>query len=59
MKSKNASCSSGVGLANARARLLHLFGLAATLALTQEDADTVLAEVRIPVPTATAAISNE
>lgn len=45
--------STGVGLANARARLLHLFGPAAALALSQIDPDTVLAEVRIPI-TATA-----
>jgi LytS/YehU family sensor histidine kinase len=51
--------STGVGLANARARLLNLFGPAATLALSQADADTVLAEVRIPVSAATPALSIE
>ena len=45
--------STGVGLVNARARLLHLFGPAASLGLSQVDPDTVLAEVRIPI-TATA-----
>lgn len=51
--------STGVGLANARARLLHLFGPAATLALSQADAATVLAEVRIPVSAATPVLSIE
>lgn len=51
--------STGVGLANARARLLHLFGPAATLVLSQSGADTVLAEVRIPVSAATPVLPLE
>ena len=42
--------STGLGLANARARLLHLFGPAASLTLAQASADLVVAEARIPVP---------
>jgi hypothetical protein len=44
-----ASESTGLGIANARARLLHLFGPAASLTLAQTSDDLVVAEARIPV----------
>ncbi len=46
---RTGSESTGLGLANARARLLHLFGPAASLVLAQADDDQVVAEVTIPV----------
>ncbi len=42
--------STGVGLANARARLAHLLGPTATLVLTQEPFDLIHAEITIPLP---------
>lgn len=44
--------STGLGLANARARLLQLFGPAATLTLSQAAGGLVVAEARIPLPAA-------
>lgn len=50
--------STGLGIANARASLLHLFGPAASLELSQIGADTVRAEVRIPITASTTAIPS-
>jgi hypothetical protein len=52
-----AGDSTGLGLANSRARLALLFGPAAALSLTQAAADLVLAEAIIPAAT-TAAAAN-
>ncbi len=46
---RTTSESTGLGLANVRARLLHLYGPAAAVTLTQADADLVVAEATIPV----------
>jgi LytS/YehU family sensor histidine kinase len=43
--------STGLGLSNGRARLLHLFGAEARLTLTQAGPERVVAEVSIPVRT--------
>ena len=52
---RTTSESTGLGLANVRARLLHLYGPAARLVLTQADADLVVAEATIPVTPTTPA----